>query len=73
MSTIKEIIQKFACEFSVDVLDKVNLTIDELKTKSEDLPNCVDRESYNLGLSGAMEIVNRFKKGIEERCEEDKT
>ena len=66
MSELTESMKKIAGKFSVDILDNVNTTIDEQKTQAE-VSNCVDRESFNLGLSCAMQIVNMYKKGIEER------
>lgn len=66
MSELTESMKKIAGKFSADILDNVNLTIDEQKTQAE-VSNCVDRDSFNLGLSCAMQIVNMYKKGIEER------
>lgn len=66
MSELSESIMKIACEFSINILDGVNIIIDEQKTKAEVSDN-VDRESFNLGLSCAMEIVDMYKKGIAER------
>lgn len=66
MGELTESMKKIAGKFSADILDNVNMTIDEQKTQAE-VPNCVDRDSFNLGLSCAMRIVNMYKKGIEER------
>ena len=66
MSELSESIMKIACEFSINMLDSVNMIIDEQKTKAE-VSNCVDRESFNLGLSCAMTIIDMYKDGIAER------
>lgn len=66
MNELIESIMKIACKLSVNILDDVNMTIDEQKTKAE-VSNCVDRESFNLELSCAMEIVEMYKKEAEKQ------
>ncbi len=66
MEELTESIMKIACKLSVNILDDVNTVIDEQKTKAK-VANCVNRESFNLGLSCAMEIVEMYKKEAEKR------
>lgn len=70
VTELAESIMKITHNLLVNTLDSINMTIDEQKTDAK-VSNGVDRESFNLGLSCAMDIVDMFKKEVEKLSVEE--